>query len=414
MSREVYITGMGAISPIGHSAASSFEAAANGVCGIARPTLFDAELTEISVAGEVKDFDPTVYIKSREAKRMARFAQFAVSAAVQAWEDGGIAGSDYDSGRIGVVLGSGMGGFDVICEQHDELRDAGPRAVSSLFVPKSIINCAAGLISMRLGLHGPCYSIVTACASGSDAIGHAYYAVKEGRLDAVLVGGAEAAMAELSVQGFHQMQALSESKDPKRASLPFDKDRGGFVIAEGAAFMLIETAEHAKKRGAKPPYAIVSGYAQTCDAYHITAPMPDGAQAARAMELAVSDAGIDKSEIGYINAHGTGTPLNDVGESKAIEKCFGDHAKKLLVSSTKSMTGHMLGAAGAFELVLTAYALQKGIAPPTIGLEVEGEGCDLDYVKGKAKKLECEYAMSNSFGFGGHNSCVVLKKYTGE
>ncbi len=410
MRNKVCITGMGAVSPIGLDAASSFKAAIDGVCGISHAECFDAELTGIHVAGQVKDFNPENYITKREQKRMARFTLFAVTAAMQAWEQSGLADSGFDDERVGVVLGSGMGGLDTICEQYDELKQNGPRSVSSLFIPKCIINTTAGTISMRLGLHGICLAVVTACATGTDAIGQAMYAVREGRMDAVLVGGAESVMTELAVQGFHQMQAVTESADPLRASIPFDKDRSGFVMGEGAAFLLIESEAHAKKRGAKI-LGEVAGYAQTCDAYHITAPQPEGKYAARAMELAILDAGLEKNEIGYINAHGTSTPLNDVGESAAIELCFGEYAKQLLVSSTKSMTGHMLGAAGAFEAMLTSMALAEGIAPPTIGLETEGEGCNLDYVKGKARKMETKYAISNSFGFGGHNSCVVLGKY---
>lgn len=409
MSKKVMITGMGAVSPIGLSAEQSFQSAIDGVCGIDIATCFDTELTGISVAGQVKNFDPSQYISKREARRMARFTQLALVAAMQAWENSNINDGNYDAERIGVILGSGMGGLDIICDQHSELINNGPRGVSSLFIPKAIINTAAGLIAIKLGIHGPCFGVVTACSSGADAVGQAYYAVKEGRLDAVLVGGVESVMTELAVQGFHQMQALSESADPKRASIPFDKDRQGFVMGEGAAFLLIESEEHAEKRSAKTQGQI-AGYGQTCDAYHITAPMADGTYAARAMELAMNDAGIEKTSVGYINAHGTGTPLNDSCESKAVEKCFGDYAKSLLISSTKSMTGHMLGAAGAFEVIMSVCALNAGIAPPTIGLKTEGEGCNLDYVKGVAKKLNAEYALSNSFGFGGHNSCIVVKK----
>ena len=409
MGNKVMITGMGVVSPIGFSAEEAFNAAVGGVCGIREATAFDAERTGIRAAGQVVGFDPSRYITSREAKRMARFTQFAMYAAMQAWEQSGIEGGNYDAERVGVVLGSGMGGLDVICEQYEELRTNGPRAVSSLFIPKAIINTAAGTVAIRLGLHGPCLGVVTACSSGADAIGQAYYAVKEGRADAMLVGGAEAVFTELAVQGFHQMQALSESADPRRASIPFDKDRQGFVMGEGAAFLLIESEAHVIRRGGKV-LGQVAGYAQTCDAHHITAPQPGGHYAARAMALAVADAGIDKTDVGYINAHGTSTPLNDATESAAIELCFGEHAKRLLVSSTKSMTGHMLGAAGAFEAVITQLALNEGIAPPTIGLENEGEDCTLDYVKGSARRMDTRYALSNSFGFGGHNSCLVLKK----
>lgn len=409
MRNRVFITGMGAVSPIGKTAPESFAAAVDGVLGIDFATSFDTNRTGIHVAGEVKNFDASKYITGREAKRMARFTQFAMVSALEAWDQSGLADASFDPLRIGVILGSGMGGIDVTLDQHSEMLREGPRSVSSLFIPKAIINTTAGVIAMRLNLHGPCFSIVTACASGSDAIGQAYHAVREGRMDAVLVGGAEAATTELAVQGFHQMQALSESADPKRACIPFDKDRQGFVMAEGAAFLVIESEAHAKARGAKV-LGEVAGYAQTCDAFHITAPMPDGTYAAEAMRLACVDAGIGLEAIGYINAHGTGTPLNDACESAAVEKCFGEHARHLLVSSTKSMTGHMLGAAGAFEAMIAALAVNQGIAPPTIGLEVEGEGCNLDYVKGKAKRFTAEYAMSNAFGFGGHNSCVVIKK----
>ena len=406
---KVYITGMGAVSPIGMNAGESFEAAVAGVSGISRPESFDAELTQIFAAGQIKNFTPEPYISKREAKRMARFTQMAIVAAVQAWEQSSMQDSGFDAERVGVLLGSGMGGLDVICEQYEELRTNGPRAVSSLFIPKAIINTTGGLIAIRLGLYGPCYSIVTACSSGADAIGQAYYAVREGRADAILVGGAESVMTELAVQGFHQMGALTESADPERASIPFDKDRQGFVIGEGAAFLLLESEESVKRRGAKT-LGELAGYAQTCDAHHVTAPQPEGIQAARAMAQAMKDAGIAREQVGYINAHGTSTPLNDACESAAIETCFGEHAKQLLVSSTKSMTGHMLGAAGAFEAVMALYALNAGIAPPTIGLEEEAEDCRLNYVKGKAQPLSCEYALSNSFGFGGHNSCLVLKR----
>ncbi|MGI5848923.1 MAG: beta-ketoacyl-ACP synthase II [Christensenellales bacterium] len=412
MSNKVMITGMGTVSPIGLNVEESFCNAVNGVCGISHAECFDTKLTGISVAGQVKNFDPSQYITKREAKRMARFTQFAVVAASQAWEESGLKEGDFNADRVGVMLGSGMGGLEVICSQYDELNENGPRSISSLFIPKSIINTSAGVIAMRFGLHGLCISVVTACSSGADAIGQAYYAVKEGRLDAVLVGGAESVMTELAVQGFHQMQALSESTDPKRASIPFDKDRQGFVMGEGAAFMLLESEEHAQRRGAKI-LAEVAAYAQTCDAYHITAPQPDGIYAAKAMALVTKEAGIDKASVGYINAHGTGTPLNDVCESAAIKTCFGEHAKKLLISSTKSMTGHMFGAAGAFEVVMTVCALNARIAPPTIGLETEGEGCDLNYVKGQSKEMDTEYAISNSFGFGGHNSCILIKRKDG-
>ena len=406
---EVFITGIGAVSPIGMTARESFSAAVAGKSGISKPEQFSSEMTQIFAAGQIKDFSPEPYVNKREAKRMARFTQMAIVAAAQAWEEAGLKPEEYDPERVGVVLGSGMGGLDVICEQYAELVNNGPRSVSSFFIPKAIVNTTAGLIAIRYGLNGPCYSLVTACASGADAIGHAYYAVREGRADAMLVGGAESVMIELAVQGFHQMGALSESEDVSRASIPFDRERQGFVIGEGAAFLLLESEASVKRRGAKP-LGSLAGYAQTCDAHHITAPQPEGKQAARAMAEAIRDAGIAKEQIGYINAHGTSTPLNDATESAAIEACFGAHANALKISSTKSMTGHMLGAAGAFEAVLSLLALNEGIAPPTIGLEQEDDVCRLNYVKGTAQKLESDYALSNSFGFGGHNSCLVLKR----
>ena len=406
---EVFITGIGAVSPIGMTARESFSAAVAGKSGISKPEQFSSEITQIFAAGQIKDFSPEPYVNKREAKRMARFTQMAIVAAAQAWEEAGLKPEEYDPERVGVVIGSGMGGLDVICEQYAELVNNGPRSVSSFFIPKAIVNTTAGLIAIRYGLNGPCYSLVTACASGADAIGHAYYAVREGRADAMLVGGAESVMIELAVQGFHQMGALSESEDVSRASIPFDRERQGFVIGEGAAFLLLESEASVKRRGAKP-LGSLAGYAQTCDAHHITAPQPEGKQAARAMAEAIRDAGIAKEQIGYINAHGTSTPLNDATESAAIEACFGAHANALKISSTKSMTGHMLGAAGAFEAVLSLLALNEGIAPPTIGLEQEDEVCRLNYVKGTAQKLESDYALSNSFGFGGHNSCLVLKR----
>ena len=406
---EVFITGIGAVSPIGMTARESFSAAVAGKSGISKPEQFSSEITQIFAAGQIKDFSPEPYVNKREAKRMARFTQMAIVAAAQAWEEAGLKPEEYDPERVGVVLGSGMGGLDIICEQYAELVNNGPRSVSSFFIPKAIVNTTAGLIAIRYGLNGPCYSLVTACASGADAIGHAYYAVREGRADAMLVGGAESVMIELAVQGFHQMGALSESEDVSRASIPFDRERQGFVIGEGAAFLLLEGEASVKRRGAKP-LGSLAGYAQTCDAHHITAPQPEGKQAARAMAEAIRDAGIAKEQIGYINAHGTSTPLNDATESAAIEACFGAHANALKISSTKSMTGHMLGAAGAFEAVLSLLALNEGIAPPTIGLEQEDDVCRLNYVKGTAQKLESDYALSNSFGFGGHNSCLVLKR----
>ena len=409
---EVFITGIGAVSPIGMTARESFSAALAGKSGISAPEQFSSEVTQIFAAGQVKDFTPEPYINKREAKRMARFTQMAIVAAAQAWEEAGLKPEDYDPERVGVVLGSGMGGLDVICEQYAELVDNGPRSVSSFFIPKSIINTTAGLIAIRYGLNGPCYSVVTACASGADAIGQAYYAVREGRADAMLVGGAESVLIELAVQGFHQMGALSESTDVTRASIPFDKDRDGFVIGEGAAFLLLESEASVKRRGAKP-IGTLAGYAQTCDAHHITAPHPEGKQTIRAMAEAMKDAGITKEQVGYINAHGTSTHLNDSCETTAIKTVFGGHAYKLAVSSTKSMTGHLLGGAGGVEGVFTALALHDAFLPATVNLQEPDPELDLDYIPNHGRAAQVEYAMSDSLGFGGHNACVVFKRWEG-
>ncbi|MEX1307633.1 MAG: beta-ketoacyl-ACP synthase II, partial [Eubacteriales bacterium] len=364
-------------------------------------------ISDVKYVAEVKNFDASKYITKREMRRLDRFCQFAVFAGMQAWEAAGI--TEFDPYRAGVILGSGMGGLLTISQQQDILREEGPQAVSSLFIPKSIINIAPGNLAIRLGLHGPCYGVVTACASGTDAIGEAYRLIKSGTADVMLVGGAEAVIDDLAVQGFNQMSALSNATELNRASIPFDKERDGFVMGEGAGFLVLESQSHAAKRGAKV-LGEICGFGQTCDANHITAPMEGGIHAAKAMELAVEDAGIKKTDVGYINAHGTGTPLNDVTETDAIKACFGEHAYQLKVNSTKSMTGHMLGAAGAMEAVLTVMSLNAGVALPTINLTVPDERCDLNYVPNKAQAMDAEYGISNSLGFGGHNSSVLIKK----
>ena len=408
MTRRVVVTGLGAVCPLGNNIDTIYENAKNGVCGIGKATMFDTEqINNVHFAGEVADFDPSEYINKREAKRLDRFTQFAIYAGMQAFADSGL--SDFDPYRVGVILGSGMGGLETICEQDQAMIATGVNTVSSLFIPKVIINIAPGNLAIKLGLHGPCYGVVTACASGTDALGLAYHAVKNNQVDAVLVGGTEAVIGNLGVQGFNQMGALSNADILERASIPFDKERDGFVMGEGSGFMVIEGLEHAQQRNAKI-YGEIAGFGQTCDANHITAPMEGGIHAAKAMELAVLEAGIQKSEVGYINAHGTSTPLNDKTETDAIKNCFGDHAKNIKVCSTKSMTGHMLGAAGAVEAILTILSLADGIALPTINYKVEDEECDLNYVPNKAQKIDCSYAISNSLGFGGHNSSILIKK----
>jgi 3-oxoacyl-[acyl-carrier-protein] synthase II len=409
MAKNVVVTGMGAVCSLGDNVEAIFAEAKKGTCGIDYATQFSTDkITDVRFAAEVKDFDPSKYIKKREMKRLDRFSQFAIYAGMQAWDNSGLA--DFDPYRVGVIMGSGMGGLITNCEQYDTMDHNGVNTVSSLFIPKTIINIAPGNLAIRLGLNGPCYGVVTACASGTDAVGQAFRLVKNGSLDAVLVGGAEGVVCDLAIQGFNQMQALSNADSVDRASIPFDKDRGGFVMGEGAAFMVIENEEMALARGAKIQGQIC-GYGQTCDANHITAPMEGGIHASKAMELAVAEAGINPSEVGYVNAHGTGTPLNDKTETQAIKNCFGEHSKDMLISSTKSMTAHMLGAAGSIEAILALKSLEEGIALPTINLKNPDEECDLDYVANKAKRMDTNYAISNSLGFGGHNSTILLKKY---
>lgn len=408
MSNKVVVTGMGAVCSLGDNIDTIYQNAKNGVCGIDAAQGFDTDkIINVHFAAEVKDFDQSRYIKKREARRLDRFSQFAIYAACQAWEDAGLI--EFDPYKVGCIIGSGMGGIKTICEQNETLILNGPSTVSSLYIPKSIINLAVGNIAIKFGLHGPNYGVVTACSSGTDAIGQAYLAIKEGRLDAVLVGGSEAVICNLGVAGFNQMQTLSNSDKLNRASIPFDKERNGFVMGEGGAFIVVESEKSAKKRSAII-YGEICGYGQTCDANHITAPQEEGIHAAKAMEFAMLEAGIAKEQIGYINAHGTGTSLNDKMETKAIKKCFGEHSYNIMVSSTKSMTAHMLGAAGAIECILTMLSMNDNIALPTINLQCPDVECDLDYVPNKAKPLNTEYALTNSFGFGGHNSSLLLKK----
>jgi len=409
MANRVVITGMGAVCALGDNIEDIFIAAEKGTCGIDYADQFDREkISDVYFAAEIKDFDPSKYINKREARRLDRFCQYAIYAGMQAWDDSGL--TEFDPYRVGTILGSGMGGLNTVCEQYDTMANNGVNTVSSLFITKSIINIAPGMLAIKLGLNGPCYGIVTACASGTDALGQAFRMIKDGSLDAVLVGGAEGVIGDLAIQGFNQMQALSNAESADRASIPFDKERKGFVMGEGAAFLVFENEEIAKKRGANI-YGEICGYGQTCDAHHITAPKEDGIHAAKAMEMAVKEAGIDFSEVGYINAHGTGTPLNDKTETLAIKTCFGEHSKDLLISSTKSMTAHMLGAAGSMEAIFTILSLKESVALPTINLKVPDEECDLDYVANKSKKMDTDYAISNSLGFGGHNSTILFKRY---
>lgn len=410
MERRVVITGMGAITPIGNDVDTFWNNAKSGKLGIDFITLIDQDLIDVKIAAEVKDFDPDTLIGKKEAKRLDRFAQFALVASDEAIKDSGIDLEKVDLDRFGVMLGSGIGGFETIETECTKIATGKSKRVSPFFVPMTIINLGAGNVAIKHGLRGPCTSAVTACATGTNNIGDAFRTIKHGYADVMLAGGAEAPITRLGVSGFSSMKALNSDNNPAKASIPFDKDRGGFVMGEGAGVVILESLEHAEARGANILAEIV-GYGSTCDAYHITSPAPDGSGAARAMKDAVQEAGIKLEEVSYINAHGTSTELNDKFETAAIKSAFGETAYKIPVSSTKSMTGHLLGAAGAIEAIICAKALQEGFIPPTIGYETKDEELDLDYVPNTGREQELEYALTNSLGFGGHNATLLLKKW---
>lgn len=409
MDRRVVITGMGIVSPIG-CGTEKFEAAlTGGVCGIGPITRFDAADFKVKVAAEVKDdFDPLKYLSKIEVKKMDRFAWYAMAAASEAVGQSGIAGR-VDPVDFGVYYGSGIGGFETFVEEHDTLLSRGPGRVSPMFIPKMIGNIAAGQIAIRFGAKGPCVSITTACATGTGAIGEAYRAIRHGYCEAAVTGGAEATIHPLAVAGFQNMTALSLSADPMRASIPFDRERAGFVMGEGAGALVLESWEHAVSRGAEI-LAEVVGYGSTCDAHHITAPDPEAEASGRAFSQALKEADYTADDVVYINAHGTGTPLNDVTETNAVKRAFGEDAYRVKISSTKSMTGHMLGAAGAAEAIASVFALRSGVIPPTINLNVPDPDCDLDYTPHHAVKADPTLALSSSLGFGGHNSVIALRK----
>ena len=413
MERRVVITGLGAITPIGNNVFDFWNNTKQGVCGISEidsERYFDTTDFTVKIAGTVDGFDVDEYIGKKDAKRMDRFTHLAIKAADEAMEDSKLDMKELDATRVGVIVGSGIGGNKTIEDQVTNLVNKGPRRVSPFYIPSSIINSVAGTLSMRFGTKGISASVVTACASGSSAIGDAYRQIKHGYLDVALAGGTEAAVLPSSIAGFANMKALSTTVDIKKASIPFDKNRNGFVLAEGAGIVVLESLESAQNRGAFI-YAEIVGYGATSDAYHITAPSPDGEGAARAMQNAISEANINASEIGYINAHGTSTPINDKTETKAIKLCFGDLANKIPVSSTKGMTGHLLGAAGAVESIVCIKTINDSFIPATIGLETADEECDLDYVPGEGRNQEVNYAMTNSLGFGGHNVSLIFKKW---
>lgn len=407
--RRVVVTGMGAITPVGNSVEEFWESLMAGRHGIGPITRFDTTDYKAKLAGEVKNFDPKAYMEKSETMRSDLYAQYAMAAACQAVEESGVLGT-VEPERMGVYFGSGIGGIETFHQEEQKLLSRGPRRVSPYFVPMLIANMAAGMIAIRFNCQGAALPAVTACASGSNAIGEALRSIRHGYSDVMITGGAEAAISAPGIAGFINMQALSTAEDPDAASLPFDVRRGGFVIGEGAAALVLEEYEHAKARGAKI-YAEVCGYGSTCDAYHITAPRPDAQGGARAMADALREAGYQDSDVVYVNAHGTGTALNDVAETLAIKMAMGEEAaRRAIISSTKSMTGHMLGAAGAAEAVASILALNKGMIPPTVGLLEPDEKCDLDYTPLKARPAQATLAISNSLGFGGHNACLAFRK----
>ena len=408
--RRVVVTGMGAITPVGNDVATFWNNLVSGVCGVGPITRFDTQEYKAKLAAEVRDFDARQYMEKGDVLRSDLYAQYGMAAACQAVEQSGIVGS-VDPTRIGVYFGTGIGGISTFAQEMDKLRTRGPRRVSPYFVPMLIANMASGMIAIRVGCKGPALPAVTACASGANAIGEAARAIAHGYADAMITGGSEAAICEPGIAGFVNMQALSVSEDPEAASLPFDARRGGFVIAEGGAALVLEEYEHAVARGAHI-YAEICGYGSTCDAYHITAPQPEGEGGARAMREAMREAGYQEGETVYINAHGTGTPLNDVTETLAIKTAFGQQAAyaHVLVSSTKSMTGHMLGAAGAAEAIACIKTLNEDMIAPTIHLTQPDPQCDLDYVPCTARHAHIDLALSNSLGFGGHNACLAFRR----
>lgn len=411
--RRVVVTGIGAVTPLGNTAEEFMKNVLAGKNGVAPIKRFDASETGITVAAEVKDFDPTLYMEKKEAKRMDMFSVYGIAAATQAMEDSGLDIEKINPDRLGVIVSSGIGGMETIQNQVIRMHDKGPKRVAPFFVPMAIGNMAAGNISIKVGAKGICTSVVTACASATNAIGEAFRNIKHGYQDAILAGGAEATVCEIGISGFAALTALTPATDPNRASIPFDKDRSGFVMGEGSGVLVLEELEHALARGAKI-YGEVVGYGSNSDSYHITSPNPDGSGAGKCMLLAMEEAGITASDVSYINAHGTSTPANDSGETTAIKYALGDEAKNVPVSSTKSMVGHLLGAAGAVEALACLAALEADFVPPTIGLETPEEACDLDYVPQTGRAHNVEYTLSNSLGFGGHNAVICMKKWRGE
>jgi 3-oxoacyl-[acyl-carrier-protein] synthase II len=412
LERRVVITGVGLITPLGVGVEETWSALCAGKSGVGEITRFNASAYDTRIAGEVKGFNAEDFMPRKEAKRMETFIAYAIAATRMALEDSGLVIDERNAGRVGVLTGCGLGGLNMLEITAHTVDTKGPQRVSPFFIPMLIGNMAPGMISIMFGAKGPNSSVATACAAGSHAVGDAFETVKYGRADAMITGGVESVVTRTCIAGFGAMKALStRNDDPQKASRPFDKDRDGFVVGEGSGILIIEALEHALERGAKK-YAEIVGYGMSGDGYHITSPPPDGEGASRCMQAALDNAGIEPHQIGYINAHGTSTPLNDLYETRAIKATFGDAAGKVAISSTKSMTGHLLGGSGGIETVFTALAIQNKILPPTINLENPDDECDLDYIPNVARQAEVEYAMSNSFGFGGTNASLILKRYS--
>jgi 3-oxoacyl-[acyl-carrier-protein] synthase II len=405
------VTGIGLVSPLGVGTASNWEALCAGRSGVGRITKFDATGYAAQIAGEVKGFDPLQFVEKKDVKKMDVFIQYAIAASQFAVEDSSLPITPQNAARVGVFIASGIGGFTTIEREHKALLEGGPRKISPFFIPSAIINLAAGQVSIRFGAKGPNSATCTACTASAHAIGDAYEIIRRDDADAMIAGGSEAAVCAMGVGGFAALRALSTRNDePEKASRPFDRDRDGFVLGEGSGVVVLEELEHARRRAA-PIYAELVGYGMSADAFHITAPSEDGEGAQRVMGLAMKHAGIEPAQVAYVNAHGTSTPFNDKLETLAIRKCFGAHADKLAVSSTKSMTGHLLGAAGGLEAGITALAIHHQVVPPTINLDTPDPECDLDYVPHQKREMKIEYALSNSFGFGGTNGALLFKRY---
>ena len=410
MERRVVITGLGAITPIGNNTEEFWKGIKAGKCGIDEITNFDTSNFKVKLAAEVKGYNPEEYFDKRSAKRLDKYCQYAIIAAREAWNDSKLDKENENMEKVGVVLGSGIGGLETMEREMKNIHEKGPDRVSPMFIPMNIANMAAGNVAIELGTKGESIAIVTACASGTHCIGEAFRMIKNGYQDIMISGGTEASITPIGIAGFTNIKALSQSTDKNRASIPFDKERSGFVMGEGAGILILEELEHAKARGAKI-YAEIVGYGATSDAYHITSPAPEGEGGARAMKMAIEEANADVNDITYINAHGTSTHLNDSCETSAIKTALGEASKHVMVSSTKGHTGHLLGAAGGVEAVVCAKAIEEGFVPATINYKVADEECDLDIVPNEGRKVDIKYAMSNSLGFGGHNASILLKKY---